>query len=127
MTRHDVRRCYLVTAAHNHRPLDRVLQLTNVARPVIGKYPLPRSLVEARHRLRILVGEAHQKFVREELDVADTLAEWWKKELNDGETVVEILSEVVFGERLLDVLVRRRHNPDVDLDFLLAAQPPDRS
>jgi len=36
-------------------------------------------------------------------------------------------AEVVVRERLLHISVRRRYDPDVDFDLLLAAQTPDDS
>ena len=63
MPRHDVRGLDLVAAAHNHRPLHRVLELANVARPGVGEDPLPSCVVEAAHRLAILLGESRQELI----------------------------------------------------------------
>src|ERR1700737_665928 len=127
MPRHDIGWPDLFAAAHDHRALDCVLQLANVTRPFVGENPFPSRIVEAAHRLRVLRGESYEEFVRQQLDIANALAERRQEQLDDGETVVEILSQIVFRESLLGVAVGRRHNPDVDLDFLLAAQTPDGS
>src|SRR6185437_3347096 len=43
------------------------------------------------------------------------------------QTVVEVLSQVVVGESLLEIAIGGGQNADVDLDFLLATEAADRS
>src|SRR3954471_2402714 len=106
----------------DYRTLDCVLQLANVARQVVEKDPVPRRVLEPVEGLTILLGEASEKFRRQQLDVADTLAQGREEQLDDSESIVEILAETVVRQRLLQILVGRRENTDVDFDLLLAAQ-----
>src|SRR6185436_15332313 len=90
--------------------------------PVVGQNPLPGPVVKAAQSLSVLLGVAHQKFIGEKLDVAETLTKRRQEELDDGETIVQIFAEVVIRQRLLQVAVGRRQNADVDFDLLLASE-----
>src|SRR5689334_19541501 len=124
MARHDVRESDLAPPRHDDRTLYRILQLSNVARPVIGEDPFPRRILEAFDALAILHRESLQELVREQLHVFRALAERWKIDLYDREPVVQILAKLAFADRLLQILVRRRNDADVDVDLLLPSQAP---
>ena len=64
-----------------------------------------------------------EELVREQLDVVRALAQRRQVDLHHGETIVEILAQLAVGDRLLEVLVRRGDDADVDVDLLLAAEP----
>jgi len=61
----------------------------------VGEYPLPGSFIEACHRLSVLVGEADEEFVGEELDVAKALTKGRQEKLYDGKTIIQVFAEIV--------------------------------
>src|SRR5690606_18095846 len=114
-----------VPASEDECSLDGVLQLADVARPAVLVDELEGFRGEALHFLLVLLDEAAQERLGEEADVAAPLAERRQEEGDDGEPVVEVLPELSFLDGLLHVLVRRRDEADVDVDLLLATQPPE--
>src|SRR5205814_7676988 len=114
-------------AVDDDRAFDRVLHLPQVAGLIVGVDPLPRRVVEHGHWLAILLTEPNEKLVREQLDVADALTQWREEQLDDCEPIIEILTQIVVGQRLLHVTVGGGDDSDVDLDLFLAAEAPDRS
>jgi hypothetical protein len=121
-TADDVGRADDGRARHDHRSLDRVLQLPHVTRPAVREYPIPGRVIKACHLLVVLPRVSHEKLVRQLFDVPHSLAERWQMDRDDGQPIVEILAKLVVGERFLGVLVRRRHNTDVDVDLLPATK-----
>ena len=101
MTRNDVRWPDRRAARHDHGPLDSVLQLAHVAGPVVAHDPVPGRVLESGDRLAVLLGEAPEELVGEELDVVRSLAQWRQIDLHDSETIVQVLAQLVVGEGLL--------------------------
>ena len=56
-------------------------------------------------------------------DVVAPLAEGGHAQGHDVEAVVQVLAELALGDQLVDVPVGRGHEPDVERDQLLAAEP----
>src|SRR5690606_27563267 len=48
-----------------------------------------------------------------------------KDEARHRQSIEEVLAKALLGDRLLEILVRRRDDPDVDVDRLVVPEPPD--
>ena len=68
-----------------------------------------------------------EKLRGEQLDVAHAIAQRRKLDLDHREPIVEILAQLAVLERLLEILVRRGDDANVDGDLLLAAEAPHRA
>jgi hypothetical protein len=104
--------------------LDHVLELADVAGEVVAHEVVDHALAEldtAPHLARVLVDEV----LDQERDVLATLAERGENEARDVEAVVEVEAEALVGDRLLQILVRRRDDPHVDRHGLVVAEAAD--
>ena len=114
--------------------LDGVLELANVAGPVIGHQPAhallrhrdARQAIGRRLRRvgsgRIALGfELRQKMLDEQRDVFFPLAQRRQLHRDHVQPVEEILTELPFGDQLREVAVGRCDHPNVDLDRVRVA------
>ncbi len=68
-----------------------------------------------------------QEVIAEQRDIVAPLAERRQAEGDDVEAIVEVLAELPLGDQFLDIPVGRGHEPDIERDQLLAADPADLS
>jgi hypothetical protein len=105
MRGNEVRRQFL-TWRHQHRALNDVLKLADVARPWIS----PEVTVAIRrNRLHVFLVksvEHRNKVVGEERNRARTIPERRQVDMENVEPVVEILADASLADRLLDAVVR---------------------
>src|SRR5262245_13880611 len=71
----------------------------------------------------MLARKLFQKVIDEQEEIGFALAKWWHKDREHIEAVVQVLPERPCRNCPLHVLVRRRQQPDVDLDGFRAAEP----
>src|SRR5881396_1263418 len=103
------RRCL----AEHHRPLEGVLELADVAGPVVGEQ---RALRVFRERLRLLVallGDAAQELLPQDLDIVAPVAQWREMDGDHVQPVVQVGTEAAALDVVLEVAVGGRHDPDV--------------
>ena len=108
-------------AREDHRALDDVLDLAHVARPVVLAQLLHAVGCEARRRHAHLARELRDEVVRERPEVVEAIAQRRQVDREHVEPVVEVLAELALLDHLLEVAVRRRHEANVDLHGLVAA------
>ena len=107
--------------AERDRALDDVLELADVARPVIRHQP-PQPLLRHRRRAASELGrQLLQEVLHEERDVVATFAQRRQLDRNHVQPVVEILAKRSFGHHLREIRVRRGDDADVDLDRVRVA------
>ena len=102
------------TAAEHHEPLDRVLELADVAGPTIGRQRRDRCGRE----LDAAAGAAARAFeerLHQQGDVFTSIPQGGHVYDDNAEAVEEILPETLLRDLALEVHVRRRHDADVDL------------
>src|SRR5450830_213959 len=108
---------------HEDGPLDAVLQLANVPRPVIAHEDVDRRRRDTPHVLamprRVLLDEV----VRQEGDVGAPVAQGRQEDREHVEAVEKILAEAPLRHRGFEVPVRRGHEADVDRNRMKAAEP----
>src|SRR5436190_9978338 len=114
-------RMYRVAFGQDDRALDAVLQLADVARPLIRA-----QLVDGRGRQhqRLLVqiaAELVDEELREHRDVAVTLAQRRNGNGKHRQPEEQVLAELPRGNGRLEMLVRRRDDADVDMEETRAA------
>ena len=106
----------------DHHPLDHVLELADVAGPLVGLKELLELLRRDAPRPVVPARVAVDEELREVRDLVAPLAQRRHGDLDDLEPVVEILAELAPQHHLLEIAVGRRDHPDVDVDVLVAAE-----
>src|SRR4051794_13527707 len=102
--------------AQDHRPLDVVLQLADVPRPVVVAQQ-PHCLgVDPPHLAAVLLGVALQEELDQERDVLAALAQRGQVDGHDVDPVVQVLAEPAGVDLVEQVAVGRRDDPGVDLE-----------
>src|SRR5262249_57437984 len=94
--------------------LDRVPQLTYVARPPIMLEKRERGGVETAHLLAELVIEPINVVINQQSDIAVTLAQRRKHKRHHVETIEEILPELPRFHLLLEVAIGGGDDADID-------------
>ena len=89
----------------DHHPLDHVLQLAHIARPVVLSEGLQRLVGDLHARPSILAPELAQKLASQQRYVLLALPERRHKERNNIEPIEEVLAEVTLGDLFFEVLV----------------------
>ena len=111
--------------AHRHQPLDQVLELADVARPPVRGQDLQRRSGDALDRSSELRLVAIEEEPRELRQILDPIAQRRHADRDHVDPVVEILAEPSFLDRLLEIDVGRRDQPEVGLDRLRSADALD--
>ena len=109
--------------AHQHRPLEDVFQLPDVAGPVIAHEHVDGGRRDALDDLTVLVRELLEEVIGEQQQVGFALAERRHEDGEHVEPIVEVLAEGILRDGLLEILVRRGEQAHVGLDRFGAAQP----
>src|SRR5581483_10993108 len=109
----------------DHGALDRVLQLADVARPIVREQHAPRVVADAAHRLLELAVVAFDEEVDQRQDVFLALPQRRNKDGDDGETVIKVLAEVAFAHCLLEIAIRSGNDAHVYLHVAHAADTTD--
>ena len=111
--------------AHEHGSLDRVLELANVARPVIRREHVDRRRRDAPDALAVFARVLLDEVIGEQHDVRLPLAQRRREDGEDGQPVVQVGAEPPFLHQRFERLVGRGDQPDVDLDRCRAAETLD--
>src|SRR4051812_820597 len=104
--------------AHQYRALDRVLELANVAGPVIAGEHVDRRRRDPPDAAGVLARELLEEMVDEQDQVGFSFAQRRDEHREHVEAIVEILAERAGGNRPLEILVGRGDQPDVRLHRL---------
>ena len=107
--------------------LEAVAQLADVPRPVVRAQALAGGAGEPRRLLTELLRQMGEIPVDERVDVLRPLAERGNADREDADAVEEVFAEEALGDELVEGPVRRRDDPDVDLDRDRAADPVERA
>jgi hypothetical protein len=99
-------------AGHDDEPLDAVLQLPDVAGPIIGEHALEGPPGDPDPPIVLPVVLA-QEVLDQERDVLPTLSQGGQEDRHDVQTIVEILAEGSFLESRLQVPVGGGDDPDI--------------
>ena len=103
-----------VGVAHDHRPLNHVLQLAHIARPRIRPQVIERPLVDAPDRLARLPRVAIDEVLDQQRDVVGPLAKRRHRDGKHVQPVEEIAAERARLDRRLQVAVRGGDHAHVD-------------
>src|SRR5256885_4437561 len=116
--RRQVEMADLPALRQRHGPLDRVLQLPDVARIIVAHQIVLSALAESFDPLLEPPREALAEVVREERNILPPLPKRGELYLEDAEPVVQVLAEVSLLERALQVPVRSGDHADIDPERL---------
>jgi len=108
--------------AHQERPLEAVLQLAHVARPVVRHQHVDRGGGDAAHVLAVSRRELLDEVVGQQRNVGAPLAQRGHEDLEHVQPVIEVLAEAARLHGQLEVLVGGGDHPHVDLHGLDSAQ-----
>ena len=123
--RGQVRFRQLLAGCEDDHPLDDVAEFTDVSGPGVAFERGQRVLLEAPDAARVLLRELLQEARGEKRDVAGPFAKRRQVDRNDVQPEEEVLAELPFGDHLLEVLVRRGDEPEVDGGLLAGAEAAD--
>src|ERR1044071_4691617 len=112
-----------VAIAEDGRALDAILQLADVARPVVVVQRGARVVGHAQAGAVQLVREAGKGKVREGVDVLAALAQRRDRDREDVDAEEEVFAELTALHRFFDVAVRRANDTHVDVDRRRSADP----
>ena len=112
-----------LAVADQHRALERVLQLADVAGPVVAHQHVDGLGGDALDALAVRAGILEQEVVGQHHHVGPSLAQRRHEDGEDVQAVIEVLPEGLLGDGLLEVLVGGGDQADIHLDGLGAAQP----
>src|SRR5262245_18165487 len=104
-----------VVARDNDRPLDYVLQLANIARPVVRAQPSQAVRGQLLTRPADAGAIAVDEELRQDLNVGAALAQRRNRDGEDVETIVEIFAEPSCADFLPQVTIGCGNHPHVDL------------
>ena len=107
---------------HEDGALDRVGQLTDVARPGVGLEQLEDFGREPLHRFLERAAQAPEQVVGQRVDVLPALPQGRQVDAQDVDAVVQVFAEAGLTHERLDVAVGGGDDAHVDLDGLVAAQ-----
>ena len=102
---------------------DDVLQLAHVARPVVSHAGAPSSPRRAAAGALVAEGIGVEELADEHGNLVGAIPQGGHADVHHAEAIVEILAEFAPLDEGPQLPVGRRHDPDVDSDFLVAAQP----
>src|SRR2546428_7011446 len=106
-----------VPAAEDERSFDHVLELSDVARPVIILEDRERLRADALDRLAELRRDFSDEVRGQQRDIVRPLPEGRELNRNDVQPVEEVLSQDAVGDRLADVAVRDGVKSSADHDY----------
>ena len=127
MAQHQIIERDFFASRHDHCTLDGVLQLADVARPIVRQDPVPRVVGEAGNALPVLRRITSQELLGQQLNVIGALAKRRQIDLHDGKSIIQVLAQLTFAERLLQIPVRCSDDANVDRDLLLASEAAHRA
>jgi len=90
-------------------------QLPDVAWPVVLLQPRHCLRPDRRSRQLVLDAEAHHEVIEEHRNVIDSLAERRHANANHVEAIVEIETELAFGNQFTEITARRRDDAHIDV------------
>jgi hypothetical protein len=108
-----------------HRALDHVPQLADVARPAVLPEDAHRLVGNRPHGAVVLGRELQRVVLGECRDVVAALAQRREAQLADGQPVVEVRAEAPGRDGGLEVAIRGRDQAHVEGDRLVAADALD--
>src|SRR5512135_226499 len=114
--RRQVRDGQIGAVAQDDRPLDVVLELADVPRPVVVAEQAHRIGVDPPHLAPVLLGVAPQEEIDQERDVLTPLAQGGQVDRDDVEAIVQVLAEPAGVDLVEQVAVGRGDDPGIDLD-----------
>ena len=110
-----------LAVAHEHGPFEGVLQLADVAGPVIAREHVDRGRGDPADVTVMFLREFFEEVVDEQQEIGLSLAQRRHEHGEHVEAVVEVFAEGAGRDRALEVLVGRGDQPYVGLDRFGAA------
>ena len=111
------------TGRQDQQPLHHIFQLANVARPVVALERLDHPWSEPLRYGRIS-GVLLEKVINEQRQIVPTRSKRRDLDRHHIQTVIKIGAEFALLHQGLDVGIRRRHDPDIDLAGHVLSDPP---
>src|SRR4029077_10211165 len=116
------RRVERPAARHDHRPLHKVLQLTDIAGPFPRRKPLHDGRRNSFNLLLHLLGKLLHKITHQLWNVFLTFPQWRYPDRKYMQAVVQITSEFPGLNHLFEVTVSGRYEPNIHSSRVSAPQ-----
>jgi hypothetical protein len=98
-----------------------ILEFPHIPRPVVQHEEIQGIFGHPFQQFALFRCKILEKSIDQQGDILFPLPQGGHEEGNDVETVIEILTETALLHLTLQVLVRRRHYPDIYVDHLVSA------
>src|SRR6185312_5721131 len=108
---------------NDHRALDDITQLANVARPRIRLQQRARRVVHSFDGHAVLPAEFANEVSCQQRNVVGPLAEWRQRDLEYVEPVEQVLAKQPVADRGCNRPIRCCQHADVEMDLLAPAEP----
>ena len=102
--------------AEQDRPFHQITQLTNVAGEAVLTQEGLCALSQSTHRFLERKRRTHEKLLGQGNDLVASFAERRDGQGHHVKSIVEILAKLALCDRLFEVAIRRRHEPDIHRD-----------
>src|SRR5271166_6570500 len=109
-------RAYALTAGcEDHGPFDLILELADVARPIVLLKQIQGCMIKFSDLLLLALACDRQEPSRQQRDVAPPRPQRWELDRENSEAVVEVGAKPACRDRGLEIAVSRREYPHVNL------------
>ena len=105
--------------------LDRVPQLSDVAGPAVVHHALQHVARDPADVVSMNLSQLVNEPIHQQGDVFFALTQRRQMHLKHVDAVIEIFPKVARGDQRLEVAIRRRHEPHVDLHRFVVADAPN--
>ena len=117
---------YQTFGLQHYQSFQNVPQLANVARIGVLSQPSKSGGLELRDGSTVLFGGHLQEVADQRRNIARPPSQGWNVDLDNLQTVVEILSELSFSNQHRKILVGCAENPNIHRNGLSSSQPLDQ-
>ena len=114
-----------VAFTKHYSPLNDVSKLTDIAGPIIAMENGDRFLADVGSRLPIRFCPPDGEHLRQRKDIRSTFGKRGHLDLQNGETVVDILTQCSRAKSLIYSAVGGRKNPNIDGPYSLGSDSPE--
>src|SRR5262249_20910320 len=105
--------------------LDDVLELPDIARPIVMHEGFEQFSGQLLHRTLVALSILVEEMVAQQWNVFTAFPQRGNIDLDDIQSKVEIVPEFTLQDGLLEFAVRRREHADIHFDRLLSSEPAE--
>src|SRR6516162_6682582 len=123
--RGEIRKSELIALAHDDGPIDRVLELTDVAGPIELRQIRHRLAGDAGNRPVFLGAEPREEMAKQMGNILAPRAQRRDRQRQHVQTIEQVFPEMAAFDAIQQFAIGRRNDANVDLDWFAAADRLD--